>query len=627
MMQRSTLANNTKGEDGISHSEVVFRPSSHKRRARSVYTRNVIFAVIIVAACLTFLSCVYAIYHLITKVHLEGNNFDFLPGKHEAVSSSSLFSYFSSLEQYRQTIPGLDYSSIQKTPEYMEALMAAPHDPPTQPVGDLLSAWPTRDTNPNKWLSSAAYPSSNSGVLRFDYSDKLSRELALAYRNAEIPFVLYNVPEVERASANLTFSFLSKQFGNKPRIVEKSKDYNFMYWSEKGFQKEFYPDWKPPQDEVEMKFQTFVRQAQTAELRGDISSRNESLYYMTISAGEGLQTPWIRNALPIFTDKEPSFFIVDPDGFMGINCRFGMRGVTAAAHYDGTRNFVVMVRGRKRYILLPPSECKKLDLLPRKHPSGRHSSFDWSDPNNLVSRQDFYNAKATEVVLSMGEVLYIPSYWFHYIISQDASVQCNARSGASPKNFEAMVECGFKDSWDAEKEGKKWRKKRKERAASFANHEGVEEGEGAEGGDGEGNVQVEEEEIFDANTGGRKSGGGNGKSAHHKHHFGDAGWGDVENGLPEGGSNEEAMGSSVKSHPNPKHGHNHNHNSNPNPNSNSNRLRGVHHRSKNGNGNKVKPGHRKLDMGSVGKEKDGGGGAATSGKHKAKIQWALDGSI
>jgi hypothetical protein len=34
--------------------------------------------------------------------------------------------------------------------------------------------------------------------------------------------------------------------------------------------------------------------------------------------------------------------------FVGINCRFGMRGVIAEAHYDGRRNFVAMIRGRKR---------------------------------------------------------------------------------------------------------------------------------------------------------------------------------------------------------------------------------------------------------------------------------------
>lgn len=35
---------------------------------------------------------------------------------------------------------------------------------------------------------------------------------------------------------------------------------------------------------------------------------------------------------------------------IGINCGFGMRGVVAAAHYDGTRNFIAMLRDRKRWV-------------------------------------------------------------------------------------------------------------------------------------------------------------------------------------------------------------------------------------------------------------------------------------
>lgn len=46
-------------------------------------------------------------------------------------------------------------------------------------------------------------------------------------------------------------------------------------------------------------------------------------------------------------------------------------------------------------------------------------------------------------MLSMGELLYVPSYWFHYIVSQDASVQCNARSGESPRGEDALRRCGF----------------------------------------------------------------------------------------------------------------------------------------------------------------------------------------
>ncbi len=39
------------------------------------------------------------------------------------------------------------------------------------------------------------------------------------------------------------------------------------------------------------------------------------------------------------------------------------------------------------------------------------------------------NGMAIETVLKAGEVLYIPSHWFHYIISLQKSAQCNVRSG------------------------------------------------------------------------------------------------------------------------------------------------------------------------------------------------------
>lgn len=137
---------------------------------------------------------------------------------------------------------------------------------------------------------------------------------------------------------------------------------------------------------------------------------------------QGRATKWIREALPFF-EPVPSFFMVDVKGYKGIvvvtayllsallhcanhragiNCRFGMKGVAAAAHYDGRRNFVAMLRGRKRYedlrsrmqdrvltcafrcalcryILQPPAECKNLVLYQRGHPSARHSMVDWSN--------------------------------------------------------------------------------------------------------------------------------------------------------------------------------------------------------------------------------------------------------
>jgi hypothetical protein len=91
-----------------------------------------------------------------------------------------------------------------------------------------------------------------------------------------------------------------------------------------------------------------------------------------------------------------------------------------------------MIKGTKRYILTPPETCKQLALISdTKHPSFRHSVIDWSDAVQAAA-SGFSNVKAIDTILRTGEVLYIPSFWIHYIISLDTSIQCNSRSGFPP---------------------------------------------------------------------------------------------------------------------------------------------------------------------------------------------------
>jgi hypothetical protein len=73
---------------------------------------------------------------------------------------------------------------------------------------------------------------------------------------------------------------------------------------------------------------------------------------------------------------------------------------------------------------------------------------DWSDPTAVERAGKLGDSLATEAVVSMGDVLYVPSFWFHYIVSQDASVQCNARSGYSPIGAQEIKECGVMDKGD-----------------------------------------------------------------------------------------------------------------------------------------------------------------------------------
>mmetsp|Transcript_2231 Transcript_2231/g.3125 ORF Transcript_2231/g.3125 Transcript_2231/m.3125 type:complete len:207 (-) Transcript_2231:173-793(-) len=181
-----------------------------------------------------------------------------------------------------------------------------------------------------------------------------------------------------------------------------------------------------------------------------ISSNTQHFYWQSgVSPHERLQSPstwtFISKDLPSFSSPDPTFFGFNPDEQKGIQCRFGERGVVAATHYDGGRNMVAMITGAKRYILSPPNQCPKLGIITKKrHPTFRHSLLNFGHINLLANsdieaksmpkkEKDWLNLSknslAVDTVLKAGQVLYIPSHWFHYIISLQKSAQCNTRSG------------------------------------------------------------------------------------------------------------------------------------------------------------------------------------------------------
>ena len=137
-----------------------------------------------------------------------------------------------------------------------------------------------------------------------------------------------------------------------------------------------------------------------------------------------------------------SFFLVDPRQSTGnVLCRWGQRGTNAEAHFDAIRNFVAILSGRKRYILAPPHQCEHLSLL-RRGPANRHSSVVWTTPEGIAT---VGAGRGFEVVLEPGDVLYIPAFWMHFIVSLTTNSQCNTRSGTPPdvEALSAVKRCGF----------------------------------------------------------------------------------------------------------------------------------------------------------------------------------------
>lgn len=290
-----------------------------------------------------------------------------------------------------------------------------------QPLYNVIEKW--NPDNPDE-------PSDFTETLQhFDYGNPEERSMAEKFRNAELPFKLFNISEFKYVANLWTDQYLHNQLGSNMRgrsHVERSKDNHFMYWngrSKSGF--------VPPTEIIDMGFDHWLKIAKDADI-AKTSNQTEHFYFMSSCPPHDRGRSFISKDLQPFSTQQNNFFITNVNANKGIQCRFGMRGVIAESHYDSGRNMVAMLKGEKRYIINPPWTCKHLGIIAdRKHPSYRHSIIDWSDLQQAASR-GFAKVDAIDTILRTGEVLYIPTYWFHYMVSLKYSIQCNSRSGSPP---------------------------------------------------------------------------------------------------------------------------------------------------------------------------------------------------
>jgi len=308
---------------------------------------------------------------------------------------------------------------------------------------DILGKWNPDVADPP--------PTFQETLQHFDFSNLTERAMASAFRDAELPFKVYNVPEFETVRQKWNDDYLLEMLGHNSKVhVEKSDTNHFMYWANKNLRSRPVDtprqpgtvnpkgNWQQPTDILnrgELMFPEWLKIAKQADIEKPKAENSTHYYFMHSSmkgdSGKG-KYAFIARDLRVFSSGLKNFFITNPELNKGIQCRFGMRGIIAEAHYDGGRNNVVMIKGTKRYILTAPDQCEYLDLISeRSHPSYRHSQIDWSNP--AAAREHFQGAQGIDTIVRTGEMLYIPSYWIHYIISLNYSIQCNSRSGPPPE--------------------------------------------------------------------------------------------------------------------------------------------------------------------------------------------------
>lgn len=275
---------------------------------------------------------------------------------------------------------------------------------------EILKAWPPDDPNPR--------PEIFQGLCVFDFMKDQAK--AYKYREAELPFVVRNDPEVLRTVKRWNDpAYMRRMLGNVRHRAEFSESNHFMYWNpptrgrggarkhkdsfKRPGQNEL-KDWKQPTEMIRMTYEEWLDKANITDY-SQLGPDMPHWYFRLIGCGEtgpegqcdNGSSEYLFDELTFFQPKE-TLYMVDPDEQKGIHCRFGMRGVIAENHFDGSRNAIALLSGERRYILSHPDQCTLLSLLPKGHPSARHSAIDWSNPD-LDTYPEFAMAKANEVVM------------------------------------------------------------------------------------------------------------------------------------------------------------------------------------------------------------------------------------
>jgi hypothetical protein len=312
------------------------------------------------------------------------------------------------------------------------------------------------------------------GICVFDYEKDYDK--ALNYRVKEVPFIVSNDPAVQDTAKRwMAPGYMERLMADVKHRTEFSETNHFMYWNAGAMvrRKQHIPTnraggnaflgdghsdgrgiernlakWQQPTKMMRMTYKEWLSHANLTEGES-VGPHDPHWYYRLIGCGEqspmGLcdkgSSEYLFDELTFFQPKE-NLYMVEPKEQKGIHCRFGMTGVIAENHFDMSRNAIALFGGERRYILADPSQCPFMSLLPKGHPSARHSAVDWSDPD-LKTYPEFAHAEGNEVVLQAGDVLYLPTHWFHYIISLNLNFQCNSRSGVTTDYSRVMRQCGF----------------------------------------------------------------------------------------------------------------------------------------------------------------------------------------
>lgn len=159
------------------------------------------------------------------------------------------------------------------------------------------------------------------------------------------------------------------------------------------------------------------RQMKMKEAAGLISSnlRKDKKYYITQHALDNFDPILNDFGIPSFADKSKSYLM---------NLWFGEAGNITPLHFDFPHNLLAQVYGRKQVKLFSPEDSEFLYPAYDEELSLHSRILDIDNPD-YAEFPNFKNAKPYVCTLRPGDVLFMPSGWWHQVYSLDIAISIN----------------------------------------------------------------------------------------------------------------------------------------------------------------------------------------------------------
>ena len=169
--------------------------------------------------------------------------------------------------------------------------------PKTAPIADIIKNW---NPDAGKWTPSHMYES----VCRFDYATDLDK--AIAYRDAEVPFQLYNVPSMNAvARAWSDPAHLRRKLGATTKYKCEASNpggeanfgaNHFMYTNGRSSR-------NPPIKNVQLSWDDWLRKIDEAVNTSVLEPNSRFYFRFSASSPSDARSGWLFKELPFFQPK------------------------------------------------------------------------------------------------------------------------------------------------------------------------------------------------------------------------------------------------------------------------------------------------------------------------------------